>query len=1220
MSITEKQNKNFNYVDWIRKAIENNFITYYDYNEFKNKKIIENSVGKIFKANWNNTNTNLVVKASYELDFKKIVNELKAQKEVNFHKNILQIYGISKLDNQYSLLLEYADGGSLYSYLKKSFTKLEWDDKYCLASQLANAIDFIHSKGVLFWLLSSGRRPFYDEGTQYDISLAMDIVNGKREEIIEDTPVEYSDIYTACWSDDIDERPSIQIVVSYLKSIIDYSANEIENNDLKYMMNDYDDLSIYDNFSKIMIDDDFSLNTFDYVKNNLLILNLTDSTNNVEKIVDKLINHLIRIHDELCYFPIETREIINQNIQDIDKNKTSSKYIFFRGFLYYNGIIIIEKDEYKAFKLFLKASKDNYPIAQFYLGKLYKDPKKAFYWYQKSAENGSKLAQFYLGKCYENGNGIEKDYDKSIEWFEKSARQGYIITQLGLGILYEKEKKDFENSFYWTERAIKKGRKFEQSHIGTYYDNCLSAQKEDFEPFELFERSAKQGCYSAIYILGHLYLKGIGSEKQLKESVHLIEKEAIKGNKHAQLYLGRFYEEGIIVEKSCVEAFKWYKNAANDGNKYAQLILGFYFEKGGSGFVEKDIKKAVWWYEKSAEQEYSYAQCCLGYLYEKGEEIDRDSRKAIYCGRRPFYDEDTQYDISLATEIVNGKREEIIKDTPVEYSDIYTACWSDDPDERPSIQIVVSCLKSIIDYSIKSITNEIENHSIKSITNEIENNDLKYMMDDYDLSIYDNFSKIMLDDNSSLNTFDFVKNKLLILNLTNLTDNVEKIVDKLIDHLIRIHDELCYIPTEAKEIINQNIQNIDKFLQIKIFDWLIRNQTSSKYIFFRGFLYYNGIIIIDKDEDKALRLFSKASKDNYPIAQFYLGKLYKDSKKAFYWYQKSAENGSKLAQFYLGKCYENGNGIEKDYDKSIEWFEKSASQGYIITQLLLGILYEKLKKDFENSFCWIERVMKRARKFKKSHISAHYDNLLSAQKDDFKLFELYERSAEQGCYSAIYILGHLYINGIGFGKKLKESVHLIEKAAKKGNKKTQLYLAKFYEEGIIVEKSRVEAFKWYKNAANDGIKYAQVILGLYFEKGGYGFVKKDIKKAVWWYEKSAEQDYAYAQCCLGYLYEKGEEIDRDSRKAIYWYKKAAENGYDAAYYLLAKFYEVVVKNEAKAFKYIKYYIEKGHFKGMYVLIGYYKRGIGTDIDREKADNLLKIATKIKKLKKTDTIS
>jgi hypothetical protein len=79
MSITEKKNNNSNYVDWINKAIEKNFITYYDHTEFKNKKEIENnnnSVGKIFKVNWNNTNTNLVVKSSYDSDVKKIINEV----------------------------------------------------------------------------------------------------------------------------------------------------------------------------------------------------------------------------------------------------------------------------------------------------------------------------------------------------------------------------------------------------------------------------------------------------------------------------------------------------------------------------------------------------------------------------------------------------------------------------------------------------------------------------------------------------------------------------------------------------------------------------------------------------------------------------------------------------------------------------------------------------------------------------------------------------------------------------------------------------------------------------------------------------------------------------------------------------------------------------------------------------------------------------------------
>jgi hypothetical protein len=79
MSITKEQIKNFNYVDWIREAIENNFITYYDHTEFKNKKEIENnncSFEKIFKANWITSNTNLVVKTLHKLDLKKIINEV----------------------------------------------------------------------------------------------------------------------------------------------------------------------------------------------------------------------------------------------------------------------------------------------------------------------------------------------------------------------------------------------------------------------------------------------------------------------------------------------------------------------------------------------------------------------------------------------------------------------------------------------------------------------------------------------------------------------------------------------------------------------------------------------------------------------------------------------------------------------------------------------------------------------------------------------------------------------------------------------------------------------------------------------------------------------------------------------------------------------------------------------------------------------------------------
>jgi len=45
------------------------------------------------------------------------------------------------------------------------------------------------------WQISSGYRPFYTENTDYDIALTLDIINGNREKIIDETPTEYSNLY-----------------------------------------------------------------------------------------------------------------------------------------------------------------------------------------------------------------------------------------------------------------------------------------------------------------------------------------------------------------------------------------------------------------------------------------------------------------------------------------------------------------------------------------------------------------------------------------------------------------------------------------------------------------------------------------------------------------------------------------------------------------------------------------------------------------------------------------------------------------------------------------------------------------------------------------------------------------------------------------------------------------------------------------------------------------
>jgi serine/threonine protein kinase len=51
--------------------------------------------------------------------------------------------------NIYTLVLEYADSGTLNKYLNEHFDELEWKDKYCLALQLASAVSCLHEHDII---------------------------------------------------------------------------------------------------------------------------------------------------------------------------------------------------------------------------------------------------------------------------------------------------------------------------------------------------------------------------------------------------------------------------------------------------------------------------------------------------------------------------------------------------------------------------------------------------------------------------------------------------------------------------------------------------------------------------------------------------------------------------------------------------------------------------------------------------------------------------------------------------------------------------------------------------------------------------------------------------------------------------------------------------------------------------------------------------------------
>ncbi|CAB5191132.1 unnamed protein product [Rhizophagus irregularis] len=225
-------NKNSNeWNDWIEEAIYKKHIKNYECEYFYNvEEIGYGSFGKVYRANWKNSDKYLALKSFFNFNHatvKEIVNELKLQREVDFHDNIIRFYGVAtevQSDNskRYMLVMEYADGGTLRKYLKENFEILTWNDKFNMALQLASAVSCLHDEGimhrdlhsnnvvgVLLWEISSGQRPFYAEGKPYDIGLAVEILQGLREKPIPNTPENYIKIYTDCWNGEPINRPTI---------------------------------------------------------------------------------------------------------------------------------------------------------------------------------------------------------------------------------------------------------------------------------------------------------------------------------------------------------------------------------------------------------------------------------------------------------------------------------------------------------------------------------------------------------------------------------------------------------------------------------------------------------------------------------------------------------------------------------------------------------------------------------------------------------------------------------------------------------------------------------------------------------------------------------------------------------------------------------------------------------------------------------------------------
>ncbi|UZO08517.1 uncharacterized protein OCT59_028771 [Rhizophagus irregularis] len=744
---TELKESNI-YIDWLEKSIDDEHINYYNYSEFKSLKHLgSGACGSVSRANWKNS---LFALKSFSNDYetlKVVVNEIKLQKKVHFHENILQLCGITKIgtEKKYSLVLEYADSGTLRAYLNKQFNELDWNDKYLLSFQLSSAVAFLHdndiihrdlhadnvlvhqkkikladfglsekianassntskifgvipfidpkklndhryelnkksdvySYGVIMWQVSSGIQPFYNH--KYDGNLSLSIVNGKREKIINNTPLEYGNLYTECWEDEPNKRPDMQKVVLVLKSIIfpdqylktnNYKDDQetLDTNgdsDINYgsyinedINNDSDDSDIHDfdinnsldinnnsnldnilnfmSYGNSLPNQVCNQSTRIFARNNQSNISTQTSlskdsfestVNNINNLlIERLITVIIKKHDKGYTFDqieqlidqktLQFSQITNDLINWLSINQDKSEYIWLYGLFYYYGIGIEENDE-KAFELFSKAAENNYSIAQ-----------------------------VYLAKCYNDGYGIEKNKNLAFNWYQKGAENKSIIGQFYLGYCYEFNigTKNNENKFIeWYQKAANNGNITAKLYLANCYRLGKGIKKNESKAFEYYKILAEKKIADAQYQFGNCYFYGVGIEINREQAFNWYEKAANNGN---------------IISK-CILEQNYNKKTSNKKNKNAEIKIHktIYFEGlrriginnyNGIG-TKQNYKKAIYYFQKAAENGHKIAQCdlgdCyrkaaekghitaqnnLGYLYQHGEGTEKDLNKAIY--------------------------------------------------------------------------------------------------------------------------------------------------------------------------------------------------------------------------------------------------------------------------------------------------------------------------------------------------------------------------------------------------------------------------------------------------------------------------------------------------------------------------------------------------------------------------------------------------------------
>lgn len=184
---------------------------------------------------------------------------------------------------------------------------------------------------------------------------------------------------------------------------------------------------------------------------------------------------------------------------------------------------------------------------------------------------------------------------------------------------------------------------------------------------------------------------------------------------------------------------------------------------------------------------------------------------------------------------------------------------------------------------------------------------------------------------------------------------------------------------------------------------------------------------------------------------------------------------------------------------------------------------------------------------------------------------------------ALYQIGHLIENGIGFDKDFTVARDFYERSANQGYQVSYLRLGILYYEGKGVPVDKVKAYKYFLDANPDdpSVQYYMTLI-----EGDWFAISKIIRE----HQSNAAKGSASAIANLCYFYEKGIFVTQSSKKAYEFAKKAYELGNGCGAYNLSTYYEngkIVGHSLKRSIELKKEAYERGYYHAALPLGDYY---------------------------------